>query len=59
MIEALVIILVVHLILFIINPDFFMWCILGVYVILGCILYEIYLSTRGEDFISKYKRGEV
>lgn len=44
--EVLIIILVVHIILFIINPDFFMWCILGAYFILGCIVYDIWLNRK-------------
>ena len=55
--DFLIVILVVHIILWIINPEFFFWIILGIYVALGCAFYDMYLSTKGEDKVSQIKRG--
>lgn len=56
MIEALVIFVVVHVVLFIINPDFFMWCILGAYVMIGVMFYDMYQSRKGKDIASQSRR---
>ena len=56
MIEALIIFVVVHIVLFIINPDFFMWCILGAYVMIGVMFYDMYQSRKGKDIVSQSRR---
>lgn len=56
MIEALIIFVVVHVVLFIINPDFFIWCILGAYVMIGAMFYDMYQSRKDKDIASQSRR---
>ena len=55
--DFIIVIIVVHLILFIWNPLFFIWIILGGYMALAFAFYDMMLSTVGKDKVSEMRRN--
>lgn len=57
--DVIIMLFVVHLILFLWNPLFFLWVILGGYMALAFAFYDMMLSTVGKDKVSEMRRNMI